>query len=213
MVLNPAWRRTPSSLQRLSEVHWRKVWSTNPLERLHREIKRRTDVVGVFPTTRPSSAWWPLSSSETHDEWQVADRRYLSETSMVLLRRHDALARAPRKVHDAALSPAEALASALWRRSCQSSMSRRSGASAARRCPRRFPTRCVSRSRREGNNVSIDECRPVWRGAPGEWTTMPVAQLRYDGDGAWTLYFGDRNGKWTLSFDLEPEAADGRDHR
>lgn len=33
---------------------------------------------------------------------------------------------------------------------------------------------------------------------------MPIAQLRYEGDGEWTLYFGDRNGKWVLYFDLEP---------
>lgn len=56
-----------------------------------------------------------------------------------------------------------------------------------------------------GKNVSIHERRPVWRGAPGEWTSMAIAQLRYEGDGEWTLYFGDRNGKWVMYFDLDPK--------
>jgi putative transposase len=67
------------------QAHWRKIWSTNPLERLNKEVKRRTDVVGIFPD---DTALLRLASCvliEAHDEWQVADRRYLSEASMALL--------------------------------------------------------------------------------------------------------------------------------
>ena len=63
-------------------AHWQKIWSTNPLERLNREVKRRTDVVGIFPNTDSLLRLAACVLIEAHDEWQDSDRRYLSEASM-----------------------------------------------------------------------------------------------------------------------------------
>jgi putative transposase len=80
------------------QEHWRKIWSTNPLERLKvapigaldsAVIKRRTNVVGIFPNNAAITRLVGSQLQEQQEEWQLERRRFFSEAAMAKIPESD----------------------------------------------------------------------------------------------------------------------------
>jgi putative transposase len=75
-----------TAFRHFPQAHWKKLWSSNAIERLNAAIKQRTRVVGIFPNDAAALRLITTVCVDEHDEWLAAERRYMSQESMELLR-------------------------------------------------------------------------------------------------------------------------------
>jgi len=83
-LMNEA-REDVLAFRHFPQQHWKKVWSTNLLERVNEEIKRRTRVVGIFPNDVAITRLVGAVLLEQHEHWQLEGRRMFSAESMAAI--------------------------------------------------------------------------------------------------------------------------------